>query len=119
MPYTITLGFATEHERDAFVEKIVPKVRAHLVEPLAAEEGAEDKLHRIGLAVTSPTAAKDVCNHIIAFLAHSKNTRVDVYWTGLGGEVLAGEVNAGAPREAEILALRIAAAAKAELSKEA
>lgn len=118
MPYTITLGFATEHERDAFVEKIAPKIRAHRVEPLAAEEGAEDKLYRVGLAVTSPSAAKDVCNHIVAFLAHSKNTRVDVFWTGLGGEVLSGEVNAGSPREAELLALRIAAAARAELSKE-
>ncbi len=118
MAYTITLGFATEHDRDAFVEKIVPKIRAHQVEPLPTEEGAEDKLHRLGLAVTSPSAAKDVCNHIVAFLAHIKNTRVDVFWTGMGGEVLAGDVNAGAPRDAEILGLRIAAAAKAELNKE-
>jgi len=118
MSFVITVGFATEHDRAAFVEKTVPKIRGHLTDAPTPEEGAEDGLHRVGLAVTSQSAAKDLCHQIVAFLAHSKTGRVTVGWTGMAGEAQVGEVNAGAARDAEILAMRLGTAAKAHLDAE-
>jgi len=118
MPFTITLGFATEHDHAEFVDRIVPKVRGHLVEPAAVDDAAAEAAHRLGIAVTSPTAARDLCHQIVAFLAHAKNSRVNVSWPGVGGETQTGDVNAGAARDAEILAVRIGAGAKAHLDAE-
>ncbi len=118
MPFTITLGFAAEHDRDAFIEKVVPKVRGHAADPAPGEEG--DALHKTAVAVTSQTAAKELCHLIVAFLAHSKSSRVVLIWPGAGGEPQAGEVNAGtgAAREAEVLAMRLGPAAKAFMDHE-
>lgn len=119
MAFTMTLAFATEHDRDAFVERALPRTRAHQVEqPEALAPAEPDDLHRISVAVTSPSAARDLCHQIVAFLAHAKNTRVDVRWIGADGQPQVGDVNAGTAREGELLAMRVGAAAKTRLDAE-
>lgn len=118
MSFVIDLAFATEHDKEAFAEKILPRVRGHSVElPLPAEDES-DALHHLGVAVTSPSAAKDLCHQMVAFLAHAKTGRIDVRWTAADGQVQTGEVNANSARDAEILALRLAPAVKAHMEAE-
>ena len=117
MAFTITLAFATEHDREAFREKILPRVRGSEVDP---EGDANDPpgLSRIGVAVTSQTAARDLCHQVTAFLSKAKNDRVDVYWTGVDGNRQSGEVRGDSARDSEILTVRVGAAAKARLDAE-
>jgi hypothetical protein len=114
MPFALTLGFATEHDRDDFVEKILPKVRGQQVDPPKTEV-EPDGLHRIAVSVTSPSAARDVCHQVVAFLAHSKKDRVIVEWQGVDGKAHSGLVTGESAKDAEILAVRVSAAAKAHL----
>jgi hypothetical protein len=116
MAFTFTLGFATEHDKADFEEKIVPKIRGQKVDAPATEEG--QGLYWVGLSVTSQSAAKEVCHMILAFLAHSKSSRVTVEWTGADGHAQVGEVEAGTPKGAEVLAMRVGTAAKAHLDSE-
>ena len=116
MAFEIDLGFATEHDRDDFVERILPKLRGKQAE--AAPAGEEDALHRVAVAVTSPSAARDLCHQLVAFLAHAKNSRVQVGWKGADGTAQVGEVSAGSARDAELVSVRVSAAAKALLDKE-
>jgi hypothetical protein len=53
----------------------------------------------------------------VAFLSKSKKDRVTVEWTGADEKPQVGEVYAGSARDAELLAVRISAAAKAQLDK--
>ncbi len=115
MPFALTLGFATEHDRDDFVEKILPKVRGQQMDPPKTEE---DGLYRIAVSVTSPSAARDLCHQVVAFLAHSKKDRVIVEWQGVDGQAHSGRVTGESARDAEILAVRVSAAAKAHLDDE-
>ena len=117
MAFVFNVGFATEHDKDSFVEKVVPRVRAQQTDA-APVEGEGDGLHRVGLAVTSQSAAKDVCHQIVAFLAHAKNSRVTVSWTGPDGQAQAGDINAGTAGDAEVVAMRLGAAAKAHVDGE-
>ena len=121
MPFTITAGFVTESDRNAFVEKVLPKVHGHQTDDTntpPADEG--DELYRSSVAVTSQSAARELCHLLVAFLAHTKSSRVVLSWPGAGGEPQAGEVNAGtgAAREAELLAMRLGPAAKAFMNRE-
>ncbi len=118
MAFVMTLAFATEHDREDFVARALPRTRAHQVDLPEGEASEDDGMHRLAVAVTSPSAARDLCHQIVAFLAHAKNTRVDMRWSGVDSEPQVGEVNAGAAREAEILAMRVGAAAKAHLDAE-
>ncbi len=117
MAFTIRLGFATEHAQEAFIERTLPKVRGQRVD-LPTEETEEPTLHWIGVAVTSQTAARDLCHLLVSFLTHTKNTRVDVAWTALDGQVQRGEVTANAARDVEIVSVRLGAAAKAAIDHE-
>ena len=114
MPFAMTLGFATESDKNDFVEKILPKVRGQQVDPA----GDNDGIQRVGVAVTSPSAARDLCHQIVAFLAHSKKDRVTLSWTAADGQAQTGLVTGEAARDAEILAVRVGAAAKAHLDAE-
>lgn len=117
MAFTIVLGFATEADRDDFVERILPRVRGHQVEA-PTPEGEEGGLQRLGVAVTSQTAARDLCHQVVAFLTRSKNDRVELFWTGVDGQPHVGEVTGSSPRDAEFVAVRVGAAAKAHLDQE-
>ena len=81
-------------------------------------EGEPDALHRIAVSVTSPSAARDVCHQVVAFLAHSKKDRVIVEWQGVDGQAHSGRVTGESARDAEIVAVRVSAAAKAHLDSE-
>ncbi len=116
MAFVIDLGFVTEHARDDFVERALPKVRGHQAEPRSPGEG--DELQRIGVAVTSQSAARDLCHQIVAFLAHNKSGRVHVEWLGTDGKAQAGDITGETPGEAEMLAVRLGAAAKAHMDAE-
>jgi hypothetical protein len=118
MPFVISLGFATETDKNTFVEKIVPKVRGHQTDPPTVAEGEEDVLYRIGLTVTSQSAAKELCHHMVAFLAHNKKGRITADWTGVDGQPHTGTIEANAARDAEVLAMRLGAAAKAHMDTE-
>lgn len=118
MPFVISLGFATETDKNTFVEKIVPKVRGHQTEPPSLDEGEEETLHRIGLTVTSQSAAKELCHHMVAFLVHNKKGRITAAWTGADGQPQSGTVEANAARDAEVLAMRLSAAAKSHMDAE-
>ena len=117
MPFVMTLAFATEHDRDAFREKILPRLRASEVEP-EGDSGDPPGLARIGVSVTSHSAARDVCHQLNSFLAKAQNDRVNVYWNGVDGKQQVGEARGNAPRDAEVLSVRIGAAAKARLDQE-
>ena len=117
MAFTINLGFATDHDRDAFVEKALPRIRGHQVDA-ADNTGEGGTLEWIGVSVTSPSAAKDIVHQIVASMAHVKNTRVTLVWQGADGQRHVGEIDAGATRDAELQGLRVSSAAKAHLDKE-
>ncbi len=110
MAFEITLGFATHQSRDEFVERYVPRGRAQLVT-------ADPEALSATVSVTSQSGAKEVCSLVVAFLAADKQGRVDLTWTGTDGQEQTGEVNAGAGREAELVALRLGAAARAATVK--
>ena len=117
MPFVITLAFATEHDREAFRERILPRLRAAEVEPEGDSEDVPG-LSRVGVEVTSHSAARDVCHQLTSHLSKLKNDRVNVYWTGVDGKRQMGEARGDAAREAEVLAVRVGAAAKARLDNE-
>ena len=117
MPFVITLAFATEHDREAFREKILPRLRGSEVDP-EGDAGDPPGLSRVGIAVTSHTAARDVCNQLTSFLNKAKDDRVNVYWTGVDGKRQVGEARGNAAREVEVLSVRVGAAAKARLDAE-
>lgn len=118
MAFVINLGFATEQAKEAFTAKTLPKVRGRAVDIPAVEGEEAGGLHRIGVAVTSPTAARDLCHLLVSFLAHDKSARIDVSWVGVDGQTHVGEVAGGSTRDAEILAVRLGAAAKAQIDHE-
>jgi hypothetical protein len=117
MAFVMTLAFATEHDRESFRDKILPRLRATEVDP-EGDPGDPPGLYRIGVAVTSHSAARDVCHQLNAFLVKAQNDIVNVYWTGVEGTRQSGEARGNAPREAEVLSVRIGAAAKARLDEE-
>ena len=118
MPFTLTLSFVRDHDRQLFEERVVPKLRGALVEPPADPEADAQGYHRLAVAVTSPSAAREVCRHALGFLAHAKNVRIVFSWAGPDGSAQFGDLNAGEGRDAELLAMRIGAAAKAVLDAE-
>lgn len=117
MSFVITLAFATEHDREAFKERILPRLRGSEVDP-EGDAGDPPGLYRVGVSVTSHTAARDVCHQLNSFLAKAQKDRVDVSWKGADGKRQAGEASGNAPKEAEILSVRVGAAAKARLDEE-
>lgn len=118
MPFTITLHFVSAHDRDAFAERVAPRLRGQIVDPPADEVAEAEGYHRIAVSVTSPSAAKDTCSQAFGFLAHMKNARIAFRWPLLDGDVQYGEITSGAGREADLLSVRLGAAAKAALDAE-
>jgi hypothetical protein len=116
MSFDIRLAFGTAHERDDFAERSLPRVRGQRVE--SAEDDAEGQMPSLRVSVGSPSAARDVCHQVVSFLAHSKGSRISVYWTGADQSEQSGEIGTGGARDAEIVALRLGAAAKAALDGE-
>ena len=117
MPFVLTLAFATEPDRDTFREKILPRLRASEVDP-EGDAGDPPGLARMGLSVTSHSAARDICHQLNAFLNKHKKDRVDVHWSGLDGKRQLGEVRGDSARDADVLSVRVGAAAKARLDQE-
>lgn len=113
MSFILTLSFIRDHDRQLFEERVVPKLRGTLVEPPEDAEAEAQGYHRLAVSVTSPSAARDVCRHALGFLSHIKNGRIIFSWTGADGSAQFGDLNAGEGRDAELLAMRIGAAAKA------
>jgi hypothetical protein len=118
MPFSITLHFVSDHDRDLFVERVAPRVRGHLVDPPADETADAEGYQRIAVAVTSQTAARDLCHLAFGFLAHMKNARIVFRWPISGGETQYGEVASGEGRDANLLSVRVGTAAKAFLDAE-
>src|SRR5438067_2021316 len=71
MPFVITLAFATEHDRDAFREKILPRLRGSEVDP-EGDAGDPPGLFRAAVSVTSHSAARDVCHQLNSFLVKAQ-----------------------------------------------
>jgi len=113
MAYTVTLGFDTPKGAEEFAEKVAPRIHGKWVD--VPDDMAGDGAHRLAVAVSSPTAAREVCHSVVAFLSHGKGSRVDILWRGADGSVQMTSVDAGSPRDAEVLATRIGMAAKAVL----
>jgi len=111
MAVVVTLTFATAHERQTFAERMLP--RMHTPEAPLPEDLGEAADRTLRVEVGSAQAAKSVCRHCVAFLAHSKAGRVDVSWTGADGHEQYGQVVAGSTRDAEVLSIRLTAAVKA------
>lgn len=118
MAFTLTLGFATEHNKSQFEERILPKLRAAPAAAAAVDGAEADGLKRVSLSVTSPSAARDVCRQVVAFLAHAKGLRVDVEWLGADGAAQRDQIEAGEQRQAERVEIRLSMAAKAHLDSE-
>lgn len=117
MRFEIKLAFGTAHERDDFAERIVPRLRGQRLP--REEDDAEGLPPSLRVAVGSVSAAKDLCHQVVAFLSHSKGSRVDLFWPGQSGSEQRGEIGAGGARDAEMVALRLGAAAKATLEQTA
>jgi hypothetical protein len=115
MAFAITLAFVREHDRALFLERVAPRLRGHLTDVPPDEVADAQGYHRIAVAVTSQSAAKEVCRQAFGFLAHAKNARILFSWSGADGETCYGDLNAGAGRDAELLAIRVGAAAKSAL----
>ncbi|HSV72861.1 MAG TPA: hypothetical protein VLH79_03785 [Chthonomonadales bacterium] len=111
MAVVVALTFAAAHERQAFAERMLPKMHVPQAPPMDDAEEAADRTLRV--EVGSAQAAKNVCRQCLAFLAHSKNGRVDVSWPGPDGNEQYGRVVAGSTRDADVLAIRLAAAVRA------
>ncbi len=118
MPFTITLHFVSDHDRDLFVERVAPRVRGHLVDPPADDVADAQGYERVAIAVTSQSAARDLCHLAFGFLAHMKNARIVFRWPVSGGETQYAEVASGEGRDANLLSVRVGAAAKAFLDEE-
>lgn len=113
MAYIVTLGFDTPKGAGEFVEKVAPRIHGKLVDVPADMAG--DGAHRLSVAVSSPTAAREVCHSVVAFLSHAKGARVDIFWHAADGSVQTAPVDATAKGDAEVLATRIGMAAKVAL----
>lgn len=118
MAFTITMGFMRDHDLQLFMDRVAPRLRGQLTDPPADEIAEAQGLKRIAVSVTSQSAARDVCRHAHGFLTHAKNARIVFSWTGTDGQTHYGDLNAGEGRDAEMLALRVGAAAKAALDAE-
>ncbi|MBM3494185.1 MAG: hypothetical protein FJX72_07680 [Armatimonadetes bacterium] len=112
MAFTMTLAFVREHDKQLFLERVVPRLRGHLTEAPPDETADAQGYQRIAIAVTSQSAAKEVCRQAFGFLAHLKNSRILFSWVGADGETCYGDLNAGEGRDEELLSLRVGAAAK-------
>lgn len=115
MVFGITLHFTTDHDLDLFVDRVVPRVRGRLVEPPADETAESEGYKRLAVAVTSASAARDLCSHAFGFLTHLKGARIVFAWNGLDGVRQFGEIESGQSRDAELLSIRLGSAAKAAL----
>lgn len=118
MPFTLTLHFVSPHDRDLFLERVVPRLRGHLVEPPPDETAEAQGYQRVAVSVTSPSAAQDVCRQAFGFLTHMKDARIAFAWPALDGSLQYGEIVSGESRNADLLSTRLAAAAKAFLDAE-
>jgi hypothetical protein len=120
MAFEITLSFVREHDLALYEERVVPRLRG-VAARLGEVEG--DPMHRLSVKVTSPSAAKDVVSLTHGFLAHAKNVRVDLSWPIAGGGTASGQLDAStgatgiSPREADLLAIRVAGGAKLALQE--
>jgi hypothetical protein len=120
--FTITLAFATPQARDAFAEQELPRVHGQPVDQPVDAEGAPP---RLAVAVRSPSSAREVCRLVESFLRQRETSarfpqgsRVDLAWIDSNGEEQVGWIAQGSPRDADLLAIQIGAAAKAVLDKE-
>lgn len=114
MSFTVVLSFVKSTDRDAFEARALARVRAHKAEE--EPEAAEDGLSRVALTVTSSSAVRDLCAEASAYLAHAKGSRIGFTWHGQDGEVHTGDIVAGGGSDADLLATRLGAAAKAVLA---
>ena len=115
MQFPITLHFVTVHDLELFRERVVPRLRGHIVDSPPDEMAGAQGYHRLTIAVSSPSAAQDVCRQAFGFLAHLKKARIVFAWPTPGGETQYGEIVSGEARDADLLSTRLGAAAKAYL----
>lgn len=118
MPFTITLHFLSVHDRDLFEERVVPHLRARVVDPPADESAEAQGYERLALAVTSPSAARDVVRRAGGFVSHLRGGRIVFAWENAEGERQFGEIVSGEARDADLLSMRVGAASKALLDAE-
>ncbi|HZO92052.1 MAG TPA: hypothetical protein VFB38_27285 [Chthonomonadaceae bacterium] len=117
MPFEARLGFTNENNRRDFAEKLLPKLPGCRVvtedtpAPDAEDTGAYTDWLR--LTISSPTAARDLCHQLMAFLSHHKQSGVLLQWQGGDGTPQSAQLSGQSQRDAEVVAMRLSTAVKA------
>ena len=117
MPFPVNLGFMRENDLSEFIDRLLPRLPGSRVLeedlPQADTEEVEETVYRVRLAISSPTAARELCQQVMSFLSHHKGSGVFLEWTGHDGLPQNVSLNSDSPRNAEIAAARLAASVKA------
>ena len=116
MPFDTTLEFGTTAQKEAFTNEFGSRVRGIVSD--ATGEDAELAERSVTVTVTSPSAAKEVCSLVLAFLAHQSNSQVNLTWQGANGQPQHGEIATGGQKDAEVIAMRLSGAAKGKIDAE-
>jgi hypothetical protein len=115
MSLTVRIGFLQESARADFVARFLPRLPgSRLTAEETAEEGDEAAYaHRVVLGLSSPTAARELCQQLVAFLNHHKGSGVHLEWSGAEGKQQTAQLAGAAAKDAERVAVRLGAAARA------
>src|SRR5579884_2587076 len=115
MSFPLRIGFLSESAYGDFVTRFLPRLPGTRLEPQQPEPAGDESAfrHLALVAVSSATAAKDLCHQLNAFLAHHKNSGIRLEWEGADGTVQTAQLTANAAKESEIVALRLGAAIRA------
>jgi len=117
MSFPVHLGFMRENDLREFTDRLLPRLPGCRVleedSPQADTEETEERVYRIRLAVSSPTAARELLAQLMSFLSHHKGSGVFLEWTGHDGLPQNVSLNSDTPRNAEIASARLAASVKA------
>jgi hypothetical protein len=124
MPFQARIGFMTENGLQEFREKSLPRLPGckpveesaqaeSSAQPAESEEGEGAFNDWLPLSISSPTAARDLCHQLMAFLNHAKQSAVRLEWVGSDGSTQFAQISGQLTRDLEIAAMRLSASVKA------
>jgi hypothetical protein len=118
MAFQARIGFVSESQMTDFTARFLPRVPGCRVEaeetPEEPDEASENAYtHWLTLSITSPTAARDLCHQLTAFITHLKKGGALLEWKSAEGATQTGQLSTSAIRDAEIVAMRLSASVKA------
>lgn len=126
MPFQARIGFMTENGLQEFREKSLPRLpgckpveedanakAGSETPPAESEEGESAFNDWLALSISSPTAARDLCHQLMAFLNHARQNAVRLEWVGGDGSTQSAQIRGQLTRDLEIAAMRLSTSVKA------